>query len=279
MMKLNWFDCRVLIVIMACSLTGCSLLLPSTMRKSWVGTTPETRRTDLKREVKLTFAPTPKGDGLNFRLQYQPYYQEKRRSIKRYKWELRDDGLFGDNMANNIFVIGLVELVFASMALYPDEVSQDDPEFREFLEKYQQPILIGVGSDFLVSSLLLLYYSGTKTESTDWKTSPVKQDPPIKILNHPLSISFPQFGYKDTYRTDDNGSVTIPTNDLIDRINEVSKISDLIPALRAKSIKIDASAKLGKERVEESFAIYEHEQFSSPLFQALKKKTKRLRAP
>lgn len=268
MIKRYWLAYRVLIVIMAGNLTGCSVILPFGMQKKTISSTTERQRTDLnKKDLKLTFTPTSTGDGISFRLQYQPYYQEKYRSITRYKWDLDDSaGLLG---------IGLIELGFAALALFPDKVGQDDPKFREFLIKYQEPILIGVASDFLLSGLLLSYYNGTKTKRTDWQTRPVTRDDPIKILNHPVTVSLPQFGYQNTYHSNYNGSFDISTNDLIDIINEVPRISDLNSALQTKAIKIDASVYFEGEEAEESFSIYER--FNSPLFQALNKKAEKLR--
>ena len=257
------------IVIMVCSLTGCAVIIPLHMKKKGVKTTSETRRTDLnKKEIKLAVTPTSTSGGVSFRLQYQPYYQERQRSTTRYKWELV-------GARYGLPLVGLLELGYAYLALSPDKVSQNDPELGEFLEKYQKPILIGVASDFLLSSLLLSHYSGTKTKITDWKTLPARRDDPVNIINHPISVSLPQFDKDTTYRTDSNGSIIIPTNDLIDMINEVSEISDLNSALQAKSIKIDASAKFDGEKTEESFSIYE--QSSRQLFQALNKRAKRLR--
>ena len=274
MKKLNWFAYQTSIIMMVCSLTSCSLVIPSAMTKTTFKITPETRRTEKKKDVELTFALTPEGDRLSFSLQYKPYYQEQHRSTTRYKWELAN--------GKTVLAAGLLELVFGYMALFPDRVPQGDLEFRESLKKYQKPILIGIASDFLLSSFLLsYYYSRTGTESWDWKTSSPRLKPgaPINIANQPVSIAFPQFGYKDTYRTDYNGSFTIPTNYLINRINEISKISDLRPALETRSIKIDAFAKFDGEKAEESFTIYERERSSRLLFQALHKKAEKLRRP
>ena len=261
------------IAIMACSLTGCALMIPLSMEKKGVKTTPETRRTDLdKKEIKLTVTPVSMSDGLNFRLQYQPYYQERQRSITTYRWKL------DDSLSYAIRSLGILEVLCGLMALFPDQLDRDDPDskFREFFKKNQKPILIGIASDFVFSSLSFHNYGGTKTKSTNWKTLPARLDDPINIRNHPVSVSLPQFDKGTTYRTDSNGSITIPTNDLIDMINEVSKISDLNSALKAKSIKIDASAKFDGEKAEESFSIYEWS--SRQLFQALDKRAKRLRA-
>ena len=275
-----------LIVIMACSLTGCALIMPLSMEKQGVKTTRETRRTDLnKKEFKLalTPTPTPTSDGISFHLQYQPYYQEQHRTITTYRWGVKGPG--------RAIMLGLsiVELVFYFGALYPDELFAGDEYIkeREFFKENQKTILIGVASDALSTLLLSFFYGGTnglrdpldikggiKTKSTDWKTLPARLDDPINIPNHPVSVSLPQFDKDTTYRTDDNGSFTIPTNDLIDRINEVSKTSDLTSALRTRSIKIDASAKFDKEKAEKSFTIYERS--SRPLFQALDKRAKRL---
>ena len=261
-----------LIIIMACSLTGCALIIPLSMGKKEVKTTPETRRIDLnKKEIKLAVTPTPMSDGLSLRLQYQPYYQERQRSITTYRWELDDD------LSNTIGGLGIVEVIYGLMALFPDQLDGDNPDskFREFFKKNQKPILIGIASDLVLSSLLFYNYGGTKTKSTDWKILPARRDDPINIRNHPVSVSLPQFDKETTYRTDSNGSITIPTNDLIDIINEVSKISDLNSALKARSIEIDASVKFDGEKAEESFSIYERS--SRPLFQALDKRAKRLR--
>ena len=254
---------------MACSLTGCAAIIPLSMGKKEVKTTPETRRTDLnKKEIKLAVTPMPMSDGLSLRLQYQPYYQERQRSITRYRWKLGELGSY------IMLGLGIMEFMYAYGALFPEEV--EDIEFRKFLEENKEPILIGVASDFVLSSLLYYNYGGIKTKSTDWKTLPARLDDPINIRNHPVSVSLPQLDKGTTYRTDSNGSITIPTNDLIDMINEVSKISDLNSVLKAKSIKIGTSAKFDGEKAEESFSIYERS--NRPLFQALDKRAKRLRA-
>ena len=154
MKQLKHLGKRILIVIIAGNLTGCSVILPLEMKKRTISITSEKQRTDLiKKEVKLTFAPTSTGDGLSFRLQYQPYYQEKYRLITRYKWEMNDTvALLG---------IGLMELGFATMALFPDEIlGPDDPKLRDFLIKYQNPILIGIASDFLLSGLFWMAIRG-----------------------------------------------------------------------------------------------------------------------
>ncbi len=257
------------IVIMACSLTGCAVIIPLSMEKKEVKTTPETRRTDLnKKEIKLAVIPTPTSDGLSLRLQYQSYYQKRQRSITRYRWEQ------APNSSVPLLLSALVESWFAYAALFPDRV---DIEYREFLKENKKPILIGVASDFVLSILLFSNYSGTETKSTSWKTLPARLDNPINIRNHPVSVFLPQFDKGTTYRTDSNGSITIPTNDLIDMINEVSNISDLNSALKAKLIKIDASAEFDGEKAVESFSIYEYKRSSRQLFQALDKRAKRFR--
>ena len=114
------------------------------------------------------------------------------------------------------------------------------------------------------------------TKYTPWEPLPVRRGDPVKIFNHPVFVSLPQFEYQNTYHTDYNGSFTIPTNDLIDIINEVSKISDLNSVLQTKAVKIDASSNFEGEKTEEVFTIYER--FSSPLFQALNKKAEKLRS-
>ena len=270
MKKLNWLAYQVLIVIMASSLTGCAMVR-IIEKSSGIGVTEtvrtETRNTSKleRKDVKLNF--TPIGNGLGFQLRYQPHYQVERRSITHQ----RDDG-FGPVS----ILVGLAETVAFFVAVLKDDWVYLDAqdEFQadwSAAKSWQKALVIGVPLDLLMVALL----SGDHQSTTRWKRFNTRPGSLQEISHHPVSISLPQFGYQSTRQTGYNGSFTISTNNLIDIINEVPRISDLNSALQTKAIKIGASVYFEGEEAEESFTIYER--LNRPLFQALYKKAEKLR--
>ena len=193
--------------------------------------------------MKLNF--TPIGNGLGFQLRYQPHYQVERRSIVHQ----RDDG-FGPVS----ILVGLAETVAFFVAvlkgdwIYLD--AQDELQVDWSAAKsWQKALVIGVPLDLLMVALL----SGDHQSTTRWKRFNTRPGSLQEISHHPVSISLPQFGYKDTHHTDYNGSFTIPTNDLIDIINEVPRISDLNSALQTKAIEIGVSVNFEGEETKDLF--------------------------
>ena len=270
--KLNWLAYRVLMLLLIFSLTGCTVArmveISSGIGVEKTVIDTETRNTSklTRKDVKLVF--TPIRDGLGFRLQYQPHYATESRSVLKYRHS-------GTRTLSSIGI--LLELCsilvppFIGVSRMPDGYEGSALDFVEPREW----LLVGIAyADAL--SALLVGATFEPTKRTGWERSDTWPGTLEGISNRPVSISLPQFGYKDTYHTDYNGSFTIPTNDLIDIINEVSKISDLNPALKTKTIKIDASAKYEEKKAEESFTIYER--LNSPLFQALYKRAEKLRS-
>lgn len=275
---LNWVCYLVLVAFGTSNLTGCTVLaLADKSVTKEVGT--ETRRTErlAKENVKMVF--TPRGDELIFRLQRQPHYRKESRSIKEPSTNLGLSAL--------MLAVGLAETAFLGLYLVetndvdslktegirtkaetdtPLSLYNDDLELKPWVNT----TALGVGLDVLLSLLIISYggkygitdeKSKSKKSFTPWKPSGTAPGTPKPIPNHPISISLPQFQYKNMYHTNAAGRFAIPASDLI------GKISNLDPVLDDKRIEVEASTKVDGQRQFETFMITSRT--SGPLFQAL----------
>ena len=276
MKKLKHLRHLVLIAILASSLTSCGSAIRlmeisagHRVKKSVIDTERRETATN-KKNVKLVFTPTDGGFG--FRLAYQPNYEVQRRSKIRYqshKVGFVSGLIFAAEIA--AFIYNVVYLPTESGGTLADGIEGDAVDWSA-LSSLQWGGLVGIPLDFLGLSMIS---DASHTKYTPWGPRAVIRGDPVQIRNHPVTVSLPQFGYQNTYHTNYNGSFDISTNDIIDIINEVPRISDLNSALQTKAIKIDASAFFEGKEAEESFSIYERS--SGPLFQALYKKAEKLR--
>lgn len=266
---LNWVCYLVLVAFGTSNLTGCSALaLAQRSVTKEAGT--ETRRTEkvVKEDVEMVF--TPSGDELMFRLQHQPHYRKESRTIKVPSTSPQTGTLMlAVGLAETLFLIGYgLEYVVVdslkeegirhkSQTNAPLWLHDDNLEFKPWVNT----TALGVGLDIL---LFWLTISRERKKSfTAWKPSGTKPGTPKPIPNHPVSISLPQFQYKNTYHTNASGRFTIPASDLI------GKISNLDPVLDDKRIEVEASTKVDGQRQHETFMITSRT--SGPLFQALYK--------
>ena len=133
----------------------------------------------------------------------------------------------------------------------------DDLKFKP----WANATALGIGLDFLLFWQII--NKKRKKSFTPWKPSGAAPGTPKPIPNHPVSISLPQFQYKNTYHTNAAGEFAIPVSDLI------GKIPNLDPVLDDKRIEVEASAKIDGQRQFETFMITSRT--SAPLFQALYK--------
>ena len=220
-----------------------------------------------------------------FRLQHKPLYRKESRSIKEPSTNL--------GIAALMLTVGLAETAFLAGYLVQtdkadslkkegirtkaetDEILplyDDDLELKPWVNK----TALGVGLDVLLSLLIIAYgnkYSDIgitdenskrqKKSFTPWKPSGTAPGTPKPIPNHSVSISLPQFQYKNTYHTNTAGKFAIPASDLI------GKISNLAPVLDDKRIEVEASTKVDGQRQFETFMITSRT--SGPLFQAFYK--------
>ena len=266
---LNWVCYLVLVAFGTSNLTGCSALaLAQRSVTKEAGT--ETRQTEkvVKEDVEMVF--TPSGDELMFRLQHQPHYRKERRTIKAPSTTPQTGTL--------MLTVGLAEMLF--LAAYTVEsmdvdslksegirhssqtdedlfLHDEDLELKPWVNK----TVLGVGLDILL--FWLITSRKRKKSFTPWKPLGTAPGTPKPIPNHPVSISLPQFQYKNTYHTNAYGRFTIPASDLI------GKISNLDPVLDDKRIEVEASTKVDGQRQFVTFMITPRT--SDPLFQVFHK--------
>ena len=269
MKKLNWLGNLILIVLVAGSLTGCTVTRMMEIsagigvNKTETGTEKQTSEKVTKKEVALSF--TPIGDGLGLRLQYRPHHEVQSRSIMQYEGR---SGVFST-------LIGIAEfgaLAFATakwVQAVNDSNDDNDNNLSQTqkikekwsdLKTWQQAAIISVPLDYLLWTTIANNFRPTKR--TPWEpsgdTEPGKL---VGISNHPLNISLPQLGYTGSFHTNADGQLTISAHDLIGKISG----QELGTILREDSIKVDASANVDGEEQKQSFTMTR----SSPLFRTL----------
>ena len=242
MKKLKHLGNLVLIAILASSLTGCATGIRIMeiaggigVKKTAINT--ETRNTSklAKKDVKLVF--TPIGDGLGFRLQYQPHSYVESRSV--IKYDSYGFGPFSGIVALAEFAIGLY------IGLKYDErtniFADDGGSEWNFLgmSVIDAAVALEVSKRF------------NPTQRTRWEQIDTRPGALEGISNSPVSISLPEFGYRETFRTNSAGEFTIPTSELIGKIPG----QKLDPVLHTNSIRINASAKVDGRKSEQSFTM------------------------
>ena len=264
---LNWVCYLVLVAFGAGNLMGCSVLLlgeRSITKETGTQTRPTPKK--VKEDIEMVF--TPRGDELMFRLQHQPHYREESRSIRETSTKGRSVPL--------MLTIGLVETLF--LLSYGIEYARVDSLKKEGirhkgqtdknlwlhddaleLKPWVNKTALGAALDIFLFWLIL--EKGRTKHFTPWKPSGTAPGTPKPIPNHPISISLPQFQYKNTYHTNAAGKFAIPASDLI------GKISNLDPVLDDKRIEVEASAKVDGQRQFATFMITSRT--SGLLFQAL----------
>ena len=272
---LNWVCYLVLVAFGTGNLMGCTVItLIGSPRKETFETK---RKLTQEKDIKIVFEPMD--DELIVHLQHIPRYQIKERSTTTAEFDahFRD----GEPLLLPMAVVCLAEVLFLVAYLTGEEIvdslktnegirhksqtdktlwfHDDDLELKPWVNK----TALGVGLDMALWSLLT--WKGTTSTSTRWKPSgrPVPGKPK-PIPNQTVSITLPQFQYKNTYHTNAAGRFTIPASDLIDKI---SNISNLDPVLDDKRIEVEASAKVDGQRQFETFMITSRT--SGSLFQAL----------
>ena len=253
MKKLKYLGKLILIALLACSLTGCTVVrimeISSGLgvKQTVLGT--ETRNTSKleRKDVKLVF--TPIGNGLGFRLQYQPHYRVERRSIVKY------DGKFTSNFFSPgpLSAIGMLIDVGIMIAI-PIIGATRMPEGYEgsaldYLEPWEENLMWGCLADIAGTAIVSSIFKPTKR--TRWESFTTSPGTPEGISNRPVSVDIPDFGYQQTYRTNSAGELTIPTRDLISKIPG----QKLDPILRTNLIQINASANVDGRTFEQSFSM------------------------
>ena len=264
---LNWVCYLMLVAFGTSNLIGCSVLLlgeRSITKK--VGT--ETQQTEkvVKEDVEMVF--TPRDDELIFRLQHRPHYQEESRSIRKTSSEGRSFPLMLTiGLAETLFLLGYgieyvtVDSLKEQGIRYKGQTDENLWLYDDNLElkPWVNATALGAALDIFLF-WLILDKGGTK-HFTPWKPSGTAPGTPKPIPNQTVSISLPQFQYKNTYRTNAAGKFAIPASDLIGRI------SNLDPVLDDKRIEVEAATKVDGQRQFETFMITSRT--SGPLFQAL----------
>ena len=250
MKKLKHLGKLILVVLLACSLTGCAVVRVMEIssghgvEKARFGT--ETRNTSklIKKDIAWSF--TTIGDGLGFRLQYQPHYRVEHRSVVKYYSDRRDVGwvsLFLALAETFVFAAGFFGLMEV------DESTGDSDWIWSEANPWARAAVIGVPLDYLITTFVSNSYHPTKR--TRWKPSGTSPGTPEEISNSPVSISIPKFGYRQTYHTNSAGEFNIPTEDLISKIPGPK----LEPILTTNEIQISASANVNGRTSEQSFSM------------------------
>ena len=231
--QLNWLISLVIVALMAGSLAGCATAVRVIeinagieVKKSVIDR--QTRQANLaKKDILLELMPTLTGEGLNFRLQSQSHYEIQSRSTVKH-----------ERTGNIAGVSGGAAILSMGTGLY----------VASRLENDIGSIILGVGVlDFVTYYLVDKFYTVTKRKQ--WQTVGIAPDIPEPILNYPVTLSFPLFGYQDTYYTNSAGEITIPA------IGLIGKIPNLEPVLYADSIKIDASTTVDGQKQQASFTL------------------------
>ena len=269
---LNWVCYLVLVAFGTGNLTGCSVLvLAETSITKETGTQTRPTSKKVKEDVEIVFSP--RDDELILRLQHHPHYREESRSIRETSTKLNTFPL--------MLTIGLAETAFFASYLFEtmdaDSLKEEGIRHKSQtneslwlhddnleLKPWVNKTALGVSLDILLFWLIWQnWQNAEKKHFTPWKPSGTAPGTPKPIPNHPVSISLPQFQYKNTYHTNAAGKISIPAGDLI------GKISNLDPVLDDKRIEVEASAKIDGQRQFETFKITSWT--SGPLFQALYK--------
>ena len=238
MMKiLNLLGFLIILVFVVNSLIGCSIVRTMEIN-SGIGVKktvrhPERQQTGkvIKRDVELVLSPTLTGNSFGFRLQYRPHYEVQSRSIIKHGYDPNGFGVAS-------MIIGVAEL--GTIAFF---AAQKDKE----LAPWELALSLGLMLD--LTAALYIDRSFEPAKPTPWKFSTTVPGEPKLIPNHPVTISFPQFRYRNIYHTTSSGNLTIPAIEL------TSKISNLEPVLRANSIQIETSTNFDGQTQNESFAI------------------------
>ena len=275
---LNWVCYLVLVAFGTGNLMGCAVMaLTAPGKKTKKVERQKNTQEIVKKDVKIVFKPMD--DELIVHLQHIPRYQIEERSTTTTEF---DPFPPNEELLLPMAAVGLAEALFL-VAYYVEEdrvdslktnegirhksqtntplwLYDDDLELKPWVDK----TALGVSLDITLWALISWIREGTTKTSTSWKptgmTKPGDQKP---IPTHPVSISLPQFQYKNTYHTNASGRFTIPASDLI------GKISNLDPVLDDKRIEVEASTKVDGQRQHETFMITSRT--SGPLFQALYK--------
>ena len=275
---LNWVCYLVLVAFGMGNLTGCAVMALTAPGKK----TKETERQNntqeiVKKDVKIDFKPMD--DELTVHLQHIPRYRIEERSTTTTKF---DPFPPNEELLLPMAAVGLAEALFlVAYYIEGDKVDSlktnegirhksqtnenlwlhdDDLELKPWADK----TALGVHLDVALWALISWIREGTTKTSTPWKptgrTVPGDSKP---IPNQTVSISLPQFQYKNTYHTNAAGKFAIPASDLI------GKISNLDPVLDDKRIEVEASAKVDGQRQFATFMITPRT--SDPLFQVFHK--------
>ena len=266
---LNWVCYLVLVAFGTSNLTGCSALVLA-QRSVTKDAGTETRRTEkvVKEDVEIVL--TSRGDELMVSLQHQPHHRKEIRTIKESSGRSGNEDLaylvgafetmfLGLYIAEKLDVYDLKKAGIRTKAQTDAELQFHDDDLEP--KPWVNATALGAGLDLLFLLMIQSSSKESKKSFTQWKPSGTAPGTPKPIPNHPVSISLPQFQYKNTYHTDVAGEFTIPASDLI------GKISNLDPVLDDKRIEVEASTKVDGQRQYETLMITSRT--SGSLFQAL----------
>ena len=213
------------IVLVAWSVSGCPTAVRLIETQAGVGvkktTETETRKTKKlnRKDIQMRFKAT--GNNLNFRLQYQPYYEiEQRREITKNN----PDGSILDNLLGAAEYMGVAS---AFLLVLASEGNKD-------LEDWQKVLLIGVPIDRMLFWLTRDYSS---TKYTPWQPVKIEPGPLEWITGQHYRIDLPAYNFSKKYRTK-SGDERIYLSDFL------SSMKDPSPLRKIRSIDVRASAQI-----------------------------------